>query len=40
MRLTSFTDYALRVLIYAAGHPGDRVTIEEAASFFDISHAI
>lgn len=39
MRLTSFTDYALRLLIFAAGHPGERVTIEEAAQFFDLSHA-
>ena len=39
MRLTSFTDYALRVLIYAAGHSGRRITIEEAAAYFAISHA-
>lgn len=39
MRLTSFTDYALRLLIYAAGHGDKRVTIEEAAQFFDLSHA-
>ena len=39
MRLTSFTDYALRVLIYAAGHAETRVTIEEAAAYFSISHA-
>lgn len=39
MRLTSFTDYALRILIYAAGHPEARVTVEEASSFFDISRA-
>ena len=39
MRLTSFTDYALRVLIYAAGHAEARVTIEEAARYFAISHA-
>ncbi|MCW1917367.1 Rrf2 family transcriptional regulator [Rhodobacter sp. KR11] len=38
MRLTSFTDYALRLLIYAAGHTADRVTIEEAAAYFAISH--
>lgn len=37
MRLTSFTDYALRLLIYAAGHPQGRVTIEEAANYFGIS---
>lgn len=39
MRLTSFTDYAIRLLVFAAGHPETRVTIEEAASYFDISHA-
>jgi Rrf2 family nitric oxide-sensitive transcriptional repressor len=37
VRLTSFTDYALRLLIYAAGHSSGRVTIEEAATYFDIS---
>ena len=42
MRLTRFTDYALRLLIFAAGHTSaggpERVTIEEAAAFFDLSH--
>lgn len=38
MRLTSFTDYALRLLIFAAGHD-ERVTIEQVAGFFGISHA-
>ncbi len=37
MRLTSFTDYSLRVLIFAAGHPDDRVTVQETATFFRIS---
>ena len=37
MRLTSFSDYALRMLMYAAS-AGDRlVTIEEAARTFDVS---
>lgn len=39
MRLTSFTDYSLRLLIFAAGHSGTRVTIEAAAAYFDLSHA-
>ena len=39
MRLTSFSDYAFRLLIFAASH-GDRlVTIEEAARKFAISRA-
>lgn len=36
MRLTSFSDYALRLLIYAARHPDRLVTIEEAAVAYDI----
>lgn len=39
MRLTSFTDYALRILIYAGGHPDQRVTVEEASTYFQISRA-
>lgn len=39
MRLTSFSDYALRLLIYAARHPGRLVTIEEAALAYDISRS-
>lgn len=39
MRLTSFSDYALRLLIYAARHPGRLVTIEEAAAAYDISRS-
>lgn len=39
MRLTQFSDYALRLLIYTAAH-GDRlVTIEQAAGAYAISRA-
>jgi len=37
VRLTSFTDYSLRVLIFLAADPGRRATIAEVASAFDIS---
>ncbi len=37
MRLTSFTDYSLRVLMYLATDPDRRATIAEIASAFDIS---
>ncbi|MDD4915307.1 MAG: Rrf2 family transcriptional regulator [Methylococcales bacterium] len=37
MQLTLHTDYALRVLIYLAMHPGQRVTITDLSSFFKIS---
>jgi Rrf2 family transcriptional regulator, nitric oxide-sensitive transcriptional repressor len=37
MRLTSFTDYSLRVLIFLAAHPDGRTTIAEIAERFDIS---
>jgi len=37
MRLTTFTDYGLRVLIYVAIHPEQRSTIAEIATAFDIS---
>src|SRR5262245_13503920 len=37
MRLTSFTDYSLRVLIYLAAQPQRRATIAEIARAFDIS---
>jgi Rrf2 family transcriptional regulator, nitric oxide-sensitive transcriptional repressor len=37
VRLTSFTDYSLRVLIYVAAHPARRPTIGEIARAFDIS---
>lgn len=37
MRLTSFTDYSLRVLMFLAASPGRRATIGEIARAFDIS---
>lgn len=37
MRLTKFTDFALRILLLAANEKADRLTIEEAAARFGIS---
>jgi Rrf2 family nitric oxide-sensitive transcriptional repressor len=37
MRLTSYTDYCLRVLMYLAAHPEQRATIGEIARCYDIS---
>jgi Rrf2 family nitric oxide-sensitive transcriptional repressor len=37
MRLTSFTDYSLRVLMYLAADPDRRATIGEIAAAFGIS---
>jgi Rrf2 family nitric oxide-sensitive transcriptional repressor len=37
MRLTAFTDYSLRVLIYLAAEPSRRATIAEIAKSFDVS---
>jgi Rrf2 family nitric oxide-sensitive transcriptional repressor len=37
MRLTTFTDYSLRVLMYVATDPPARATIAEIAAAFDIS---
>jgi Rrf2 family nitric oxide-sensitive transcriptional repressor len=37
MRLTSFTDYSLRVLIYLAAKPDRHATIAEVAGAFSIS---
>lgn len=37
MRLTKFSDYALRVLILAASQQGRNTTIDEAARLYDIS---
>ena len=39
MRLTDFSDYALRLLMYAAARPEQLVTIEETARLFGISRA-
>lgn len=37
MKLTAFTDYSLRVLIYLAAEPRRRATISEIATSFDVS---
>ncbi|MBS0318951.1 MAG: Rrf2 family transcriptional regulator [Proteobacteria bacterium] len=37
MRLTVFTDYSLRLLMYVAAQPGRRATIAEVAAAFNIS---
>lgn len=37
MKLTSFTDYSLRVLIFLAARPGERATAGEISTYFDIS---
>jgi Rrf2 family transcriptional regulator, nitric oxide-sensitive transcriptional repressor len=37
MKLTAFTDYSLRVLIYVAAQPESRATIAQIATTFDIS---
>ncbi|WP_425101359.1 RrF2 family transcriptional regulator [Tropicibacter sp. S64] len=37
MRLTKFSDYALRILILAASRDGNNVTIEEAAAIYGLS---
>ena len=39
MRLTTFSDYAFRLLIFAASHHDRRITIEETARRFSISRA-
>lgn len=36
MKLTRFTDYSLRVLIYVAARPEHRATIAEIAKAFDV----
>jgi len=36
MRLTAFTDYSLRVLIFLAAEPGRRATISEIATAFGV----
>jgi Rrf2 family nitric oxide-sensitive transcriptional repressor len=37
VQLTWFTDYGLRLLLYAAVHPDRRITIAEVASAYQIS---
>ena len=37
MQLNSFTDYSLRVLIYAAAQPDQRCLTAEVATTFDVS---
>jgi Rrf2 family transcriptional regulator, nitric oxide-sensitive transcriptional repressor len=37
MKLTAFTDYSLRVLIFLAAQPGRRATIAEVAAAFAVS---
>ena len=37
MRLTTFTDYSLRVLMYVAAHPDGRATIGGIAAAYNIS---
>lgn len=37
MRLTTYTDYSLRTLMYLAVRDGERVTIDEIATAYDIS---
>ncbi|MDQ6974315.1 MAG: Rrf2 family transcriptional regulator, partial [Mariprofundaceae bacterium] len=37
MQLTLYTDYSLRVLLYLAGHPKQRITITEISEYFGIS---
>jgi Rrf2 family nitric oxide-sensitive transcriptional repressor len=39
MRLTQYTDYALRVLMYLGTHPEKRGTIEKIAAAYGISRA-
>ncbi|HEV7337427.1 MAG TPA: Rrf2 family transcriptional regulator [Bosea sp. (in: a-proteobacteria)] len=39
MRLTNFSDYSLRLLMYAATRDGQLITIEETAAVYGISRA-
>jgi Rrf2 family transcriptional regulator, nitric oxide-sensitive transcriptional repressor len=39
MRLTSFSDFALRLLMYAAAHEERLITIEEVSEVYNISRA-
>lgn len=38
MRLTDYTDYALRLLMHLGGHPGQILTVREIAAAHGISH--
>lgn len=38
MRLSMFTDYSLRVLMYAAVHDDGLITTQEVGDYFDISY--
>ncbi|MDQ0512486.1 RrF2 family transcriptional regulator [Ancylobacter amanitiformis] len=37
MKLTQFSDFALRLLMFAAAHPDRLITIEEAANVYGVS---
>lgn len=39
MRLTTYTDYSLRVLMFLALHPGRTVTVAEIAAAYGVSAA-
>ena len=39
VRLTNFSDFAFRVLLFAAARPGRLITIDEIALAFDVSRA-
>lgn len=39
MRLTNFSDYAIRLLMYAAAHGNRLITIEETADVYGLSRA-
>jgi Rrf2 family nitric oxide-sensitive transcriptional repressor len=39
MRLTNFSDFALRLLMYAAAHEDRLITIEETSEVYNISRA-
>ena len=37
MQLTLFSDYSLRILLYLAAHPGERVALPEISAAYGIS---
>ena len=39
IRLTAYTNYSMRILMYCAAHPGRLVRIQDVAAAFDISKA-